>query len=99
MLALHHCPESPQGPRDPTARPCGVSSASVAAQPTLSSTSTTEVTIVCLEDSTSDPKIQTGIQVGFDGQRQRTGATAGGRASDAAKVRILDSRLEGRREE
>lgn len=36
----------------------------VAAQSTLSSTSTAEVRVVCPEDPTLDPKIQKGIQMG-----------------------------------
>lgn len=63
-LSLSRVPAAAQGPR---ARPCGVSSANMVTQPTLSSTSTAEVTIVCAEDSTSDPKIQTGVQVGNPG--------------------------------
>lgn len=65
----------------------------------LSSTSSAKVRVVGPEDSTLDPKIQTGIRTELNFWRQRTGGTARGKAFDTAKVRCLDLRLQGRQKE
>lgn len=65
----------------------------------LSRTSSAKVRVVCPEDSTLDPKIQTGIQTELNFRRQRAGGTARGKAFDTAKVRCLDLRLQGMQKE
>lgn len=70
---------------------------------TLSSTSTAEVWLVVQKFPRWIRRSRQGsrseFQTGFNFQRQRAGAMAQAKPSDAAKVKCLDLRQEGRKEE
>lgn len=75
----------------------------VGAQSTLSSTSTAEVRLIVQKIPPWIPRSREGSRLGFQTglnfQRQRAGAMVEAKASDAAKVKCPDLRLEGTQEE